>query len=105
MEYGLGTDPRNPADAHLGLTYSVVSFGGNQYASVQFKRRKLNGGISIQYVTEVSADRVTWYSDSAHVLEVNVSSLDAQFDLVTVRDLTPSSSAAPRFIRLRVIEQ
>jgi hypothetical protein len=104
MEYGLGTDPRNASDSGVGLVSGVVTSSGNRYASIQFKRRKLNGGISIQYVPEVSGDRQTWFSDGSHIIEINVSTLDAQFDWVIVRDLTPSSSSIPRYIRLRVVE-
>ncbi len=104
MEYGLGTDPRNPADAAGALQIGVVSSNGSQYVSLEFQRRIQDGGISIQYLPEVSADGQTWYSDSSHVLEVSATPLNAQFDLVLVRDQSPTSAAAPRYIRLRILE-
>ncbi|HVV71169.1 MAG TPA: hypothetical protein VHI52_06675, partial [Verrucomicrobiae bacterium] len=75
-----------------------------QYATLQFKRRKMFGGISIQYIPEVSADRQIWYSDAAHVQEVGTIFLDEQFDLVVVQDQFPTSASTPRFLRLRVLE-
>jgi YD repeat-containing protein len=104
MEFALGTDPRNPSDASGGLTTSTVQHVGGHYVSMQFKRRKNLGGLTLQYIPEVSGDRQTWLSDGANVLQVSVTSLDAEFDLVTVRDQTPTTAAAPRFIRLRVVE-
>jgi hypothetical protein len=104
IEYGLGTDPRNPADSQAAMATSIVSNGANQYVSLRFKRRTQDGGIAIQYLPEVSGDGHTWYSDSAHVLEVSASPLNAQFDWVVVQDQTPTSNAAPRFIRLRIVE-
>jgi hypothetical protein len=104
IEYGLGTDPRNPGDAQSALVSSVVSDAGGQYVALQYRRRTQNGGISIQYIPEVSGDQQTWFSDSAHVLEVRVTPLDPRFEQVLVRDRTITSVAVPRYIRLRVVE-
>lgn len=103
-EYALGTDPRNPADAAQGLLITVTTDAGSQYLTMQFKRRTNSLSLGLQYLPEVSADGQTWYSDAAHVLQLNVSALDNQFDWVTVRDLTATTPAAPRLIRLRVVE-
>jgi hypothetical protein len=104
LEYALGTDPHNSADAQNAMVISVIQDAGAQYVSLQFKRRKLSPGLPLQYIPEVSGDQQTWYSDESHVLQLSVTGLDAQFDSVTVKDLIPTTSAAPRFIRLRVGE-
>jgi hypothetical protein len=105
MEYALGTDPRQAGDATTTpLASSIVPAGGAQYATLQFKRRKMFGGIFMQYIPEVSADGQIWYSDAAHVQEVSTTSLDDQFDLVVVQDQFPTSASTPRFFRLRVLE-
>jgi hypothetical protein len=102
LEYALGTDPNNPADGNAGLVFSVTSDVGGQYVSMQFKRRKSSPGLPIQYVPEVSGDRQNWFSDALNVSAPLVTPLDSEFDLVTVRDLTPTSAGAPRFIRLHI---
>jgi hypothetical protein len=57
----------------------------------------------LQYLPEVSADKLAWLSDAAHVLGVSVTPLDSTFDWVTIRDTTPITAAAARFMRLHVI--
>ena len=103
-EYALGTDPRNPADGPQGIMSFRTNSGGSQYLTLRFKQRIDTTTIPLQYVPEVSGDGQTWFLDSTHVLGVSRTPLDAQFDCVTVRDLTAASSGVARFIRLRVIE-
>jgi subtilisin-like proprotein convertase family protein len=105
MEYALGTDPHNPADGNAGMSVAITNYAGNRYLSVQYRRRTATPGLLLQYILEVSGDNVTWYSDSANVLPVSTNALDANFDMVTERDQTSTTAAAPRFIRLRVVEQ
>ena len=102
MEYALGTDPRNPADAQTAMVISVTNTAGTNYLILQFKRRHDTTALPVQYIPEVSGDKSTWFSDSTHVAQVGVVKFDVQFDRVTVRDMTPM--IAPRFIRLRVVE-
>ncbi len=104
MEFALGTDPHNPLDAARPLLLSATNNGGFQFMTMQFKRRNNASALGLQYLPEVSADGQTWYSDNAHVIEVSAPALDAQFDWVTVKDLTPASATAPRFVRLRIIQ-
>ena len=102
LEYALGTDPNNPADAQSGLVFSVAQDAGNQYLAIQFKRRKTSPGLPLLYLVEVSSDGQTWYSDALNVGTPVVTPLDSEFDLVSLQDLTPTTSLAPRFIRLHV---
>jgi len=104
MEFGLGTDPRNPADSARVLLISVTTIGGNQFVTMQFKRRINAAALGLQYLPEVSADGQTWYSDTGHVLEIDATALDPQFDWVTIQDRTPATGGVPRFARLRLIE-
>ena len=98
------TDPNNPADGQQGLMISTIANAGNQFLTLQYKRLTSSPGLPIYYIPEVSADHAVWYSDASHLAEISVAPLDAQFDLVTVQDLTPITGGAPRFIRLRVGE-
>jgi hypothetical protein len=104
MEFALGTDPHSPVEATAALVISSTKNGGSQYLTMQYKRRTAATGLVLQYVPEVSADGHNWFSDPAHVVELSAVPVDTQFELVTVRDATPMGSAAPRFIRLRVVE-
>jgi hypothetical protein len=104
VEYALGTDPRKPNGFETALVNSSVQDNGLQYVSLEFRRRRSSPGLPLQYVPEVSGDRQTWFSDSAHVQVISTTPLDDQFDLVTVRDQIPMDVSSPRFIRLRIIE-
>jgi cytochrome c553 len=102
-EYALGTDPRKPADTQKGLAISTTNIAGSQFLLLQFRQRQNPTDFPLQYLPEVSADNQTWYSDSGHIVNVSVVPFDSQFNFVSVRDLTPTTTAAPRFIRLRII--
>ena len=104
MEYALGTDPLNPTDAQAGFIVSMLASGGNQFLTLQYKQRLSSPALPISYIPEVSADQLTWYSDAGHVGQISIVPIDSQFEWVTVQDLTPTTPAAPRFIRLRVGE-
>lgn len=104
MEFSLGADPRNPLDGAKSPLISVTTKAANQFLTMQFKRRTNATVLGLQYLPEVSADGQTWYSDPAHVQEVNATALDTQFDWVTVQDETPTTPTAARFFRLRVVE-
>jgi hypothetical protein len=76
---------------------------GGEYVFMKFKRNKNAAVLGYQYLPQVSADKLTWFSDGSHVLELSVVSFDSQFDYVTVRDVTPTTTPAPRFIQLKVL--
>jgi len=103
MEYALGTDPNNGADASAGIMVWTLKDSGGRYLAMSFKQRADAAALELQYVPEVSGDKQTWYSDSANVLVLSVMPLDSQFNWVSVRDLTPITPTAPRFFRLRFL--
>ena len=102
IEYALGTDPTNPTDNTQGMQVWIMDDRGNKYLAMGFKQRTA-AGLGLQYLPEVSGDKQTWYSDASHVTGLSVTSMDTQFNWVTVRDTTPITSSSPRFIRLTVI--
>jgi hypothetical protein len=102
VEYALGTDPRVPGDAPEAIYQGVVQDVGGRYLSLTFKRRKTGTGLSLQYLPEVSSNGQAW--SSVDIVPLQVVSLDAQFERVTVRDAVPTNVGVPRLIRLRVIE-
>src|SRR5262249_37010955 len=103
VEYAVGTDPRNSTDANAAIVVWITEDSGNHYLAMKFKRRTNATALQLQYLPEVSADKLSWYADAGHVLGLSVVSLDTEFDWVTVRDLTSITPSAARFIRLRVI--
>ena len=104
MEYAVGTDPANPGDATAGISTFLTPVSGKRYLAMKFKRRSNAASLLLQYLPEVSGDNKTWSSDTTNVLQVSVTPLDAQFDSVIVRDLTPTTLTSPRAIRLRVVQ-
>lgn len=100
VEYAVGADPTNSADRSAGLIVSVATYGGSRYLEMTFKCR--NTPVRLQYVPEVSADGLSWYSDSTHIQQVARTNLDSLFDSVTVQDVTAVTIASPRSIRLKI---
>jgi hypothetical protein len=103
LEYALGTNPSNPADGSAGAMPSVVPVSGSNYLELKYKQRVDAAALKIQYVPEVSSDETTWLADSSHLTQVAVTPFDSEFNWVTVRDLTPITSSASQFIRLRIV--
>ena len=103
IEYALGSDPRNQADATTGMTIRSTVASGRKYLTISFKERINASSLGLQYLPEVSSDRVNWASDSANVQVLQVQPLDSQFNWVTARDMTAFAIGQPRFIRLRVV--
>ena len=103
VEYAVGSDANNSADAGTGLIIYLTETNGNHYLAMQYKARTNAAALQLQYLPEVSADKVSWYSDSTNVLGISVTPFDAQFNWVTVQDATALTPTAARFIRLHVI--
>ncbi len=100
LEYALhrdptGTDPTPPA------TMATVSINGQNYLSLSYERFK--DATDIRCLVEVSSDMLIWHSGQPATRQVSI--IDhGDTETVTVRDATPFSSAAQRFIRLKVEE-
>ena len=103
VEFAVGSNPTNSADASTGIIVYITQDGGNRYLAMQFNRRVNAAALQLQYLPEVSADKAAWLSDNSNVLELMVTPLNSEFETVIVRDLTPITPAAVRFIRLHVI--
>ncbi len=104
MEFGLGTDPKSPVDASQVFQIHATSGTTQQFLTMNFKRRHNAATLGLQYLPEVSADGQTWYADSTHVIEIDSTALDSEFDWVTVQDSTPEDASSPRFFRLRIVQ-
>jgi hypothetical protein len=103
IEYALGTDPTNPNDNTMGMQIWIMDIAGNNYLALGYRQRT-TAGLPLAYTPEVSGDKQAWYSDASHVLGLATTSIDAQFNWITVRDTTPLSPSTPRFIRLTVTQ-
>jgi hypothetical protein len=99
MEYALGLDPLNGADAGDAITSSVVTDAGNVYNALTFKHRLTDP--SLTYQVEVSGDKVSWTTGTVTLTPTGI---NAEFEWATVRDGTPISSGGARFIRLHIIK-
>ncbi|HVV74094.1 MAG TPA: hypothetical protein VHI52_21750, partial [Verrucomicrobiae bacterium] len=100
MKFALGADPWSPANSSAFPVLSAQSVAGNSFLTMQFKRRANAAALGLQYVPEVSQDGQTWYSDPAHVVQLQVMPMDSEFDWVTVEDLLPTTPTTPRLFRL-----
>jgi len=102
FEYAVGLNPTNREAMDANVSSTLIDVSGTKYSGLSYVRRK--NQTLIQYIPEVSADKVAWTSGSAAVRENSVVSLDSTFERVNCQDLTPISAGSPRFIRLRVVK-
>jgi len=99
LEYALGLHPGHGEDASEAFRALPVDLDA-EYLMIEFTQRKNDP--ALQYFPEVSSDLQAWFSDNAHVIEINRVALNSEFDRVIYMDLTASAPGQPRFIRLRV---
>jgi hypothetical protein len=96
LEFAFGSNPC------VGETPPALTIGRleGDHLTITFPRRK--DVADLTYVVEVSSDLETWDCGPIHTEEVAAVDIDATFELVTVRDLTPLSAVPHRFIRIRI---
>lgn len=93
LEYALGTDPLDPADAAPALPVQWHEENGQRYLQLDVAKNPAATDVVLR--AEVSADLVTWEPAGVTVLENSATRLLA-------RDNTPLGEVAPRrFLRLR----
>jgi hypothetical protein len=98
LEYALGSDPNIKQASTNGLLTTVVQTNAAAYHALTFNRRMTQTVVT--YVPEVSFDGETWSGD----VEVwQTQPVNASFEGVTYRDVTPVSSGAVRLMRLTVV--
>ena len=95
LEYAFGLDPTRADDSGL----PVVSMQ-NGYLTISFVQRV--APTDLTYAVEVSSDMAAWNSGASYTTQVSATTIDAATQRVVVRDNTPASAAAKRFIRVRV---
>jgi hypothetical protein len=97
LKYALGIDPTKRATPAQNPWASLGASGASTFLRMNVPRRSKRTDVA--YVVEVSSDMVNWNSGPGHtVTEQDTSTL------LVVRDATPTTSAAKRFIRLKVRE-
>jgi hypothetical protein len=96
VKYALGLAPATHAQPAQYPVGSVTREGGANYLTLSVPRRAKR--LDVDSIVEVSDDLVTWHSawDDTVVLQDDES-------LLVVRDATPMSGNARRFIRLKVM--
>lgn len=97
LEFALNTNPKVP-DMAAGEVGSLATTG---HLTLHFSRWKQYPGML--YAPQVSGDLLSgWFAGPDSVEETAVVSNGAETDTVTVRDLTATSAATKRFLRLLV---
>ena len=100
LEYALNLSPTTPGVIGLPTVGKIV-VSGNSYQTLTFT--KVIANTDITYVPQVSPDLVTWNSGASYVATVGTTNnADGVTQTVVVRDLTPITGEAQRFIRLAV---
>jgi hypothetical protein len=101
IEFALGLDPLNREPSTAGISSDIVAINGSTYLTLTFKQRK-NEPL-LQYLPQVSSDKQNWTSSLAEVPLLNISTYDAELNLVTYRDSVAIIADHARFIRLKVL--
>ncbi len=99
-KYALGLNPKSVGTGGLP-TISLTAAGGSNFLTLTYNRSLAASDVT--YTVEVSGDLQAWSSGASDTATVNVTN-NATNTLQTVvqRDLTPTSSAGRRFIRLKI---
>ena len=96
LEFALGTDPwqRDTTD------WPVVSLDTSGHLNLQFPRRKNAAEIlfTAQGILDLRGQR--WLSGPLHLTEVAAIPINAELDLVTMRDAASAPATSARFVRL-----
>lgn len=94
--YAFGVNPANPDSSqlpHVGL----------QSGCLQITYPKWIDAGDLAYVVEVSNDLQHWNSGTGYTRQVSVTPINATREWVVDQDLTPTSNALKRFIRVRIM--
>ncbi len=100
LEYALNLDPKAANVAGLPtLTLSIIS--GAQYLTLTYTQAK--AAADITYLPQVSGDLATWNGGASYTTVVSTTNnADGVTQTVVVRDLTATTAANQRFMRLLV---
>ena len=96
MKYALGVLPNEQARPDQYPAGSLTQDGGDSYLTLTVPRRTKHSDVAS--IVEVSEDMVTWHSDWGDTVVLR----DDESALV-VCDAIPTSTAARRFIRFKVV--
>lgn len=101
LKYALGLDPMTSGTSGLPMP-GIIAVGSDNYLILTYSQ--VIAATDIAYVVEVSGDLQTWSSGSTSTALVSATNnADGVTQRVVIRDLAPMSSAAKRFIRLKVV--
>ncbi|HWI59689.1 MAG TPA: carbohydrate binding domain-containing protein, partial [Bacillota bacterium] len=99
LKYFLGLPGHTPAPADRLPKGSVLPLNGQLYPALTYLCDKLATDVTCE--GQVSSDLVNWFSGATYARVEEIVDLGAQ-QKVTIRALSPLSSASPRFLRLKL---
>jgi len=102
LEFAIGLDPLTPEVGQQAIISSIIDVGGTKYFALSYTRRKSEP--LLQYIPEVSTDKVTWSSGPSAIQEIGVLDAGPIFEIVSAQDLTPVTPGNAQFFRLRVVK-
>ncbi len=99
-KYALGLKPKTDGTSALP-TISFTASGGSRFLTLTYNKSLAASDVTC--VVEVSGDLQTWSSGANDTTTVSaINNAAGTMQTVVQRDLTPTGSAAQRFIRLRI---
>ena len=100
IKYALGLDPKSNGTGALP-TISLTVAGGSKFLTLTYN--KWLTASDVAYAVEVSGDLRAWSSGASDTATVSTTNNAAgTMQTVVQRDLTPTSDAGQRFIRLKI---
>ncbi len=101
--FAFGRDPEARPGGPLTIARLIPAPPGDPGFSLEYHRPR-GASLLIDYRPEVSLDLVTWSSAPADVQETKVSPAPDGLELVTVQAMSPLSTEARIFLRIRLIK-
>ena len=103
MKYALGLNPKSDGSGALPKV-SFMAVGEAKFLTLTYNRSLAASDVT--YTVEVSGDLQTWSAGANATATVSTTTdSTGAMQMVVQRDLTPTSSAGRRFIRLRINQQ
>jgi type VI secretion system Hcp family effector len=101
LEYGVGTDPNDPADGPGAVVFTEEIVDGIAYPAIRFKRLAAELDPSLIVKVELATDQFNWRTEPGDTAEVRSTPFSATHEDVVIRSTLPISGEVRQLMRLR----
>lgn len=101
LEYGVGSDPTDPADGPGLVEFVEEDVEGVAYPAIRFKRLIGELDPSLIVKAELATDQFNWRTDPGDTVEVRTTPFNETHQEVVIRSSLPISAEVRQMMRLR----